>query len=198
MGLAKKGTRIITVDEKSYRWVVSFNKDSLRLIVESKDSPGQRLDAGFKYYNSYLYDQDKGCNLLTQRRSITPSLVKSVILLALEKGWKPTQRGLGNFSLWLDEEFPITESSEALGVSLEDIAKEIVGELRCKISEDINWRHKLFYAPVGKRFEISYDNKYGLKFAAFLNGHTDSTFWFIGIESIDFPHIVLYSSNGVL
>ncbi|MBW4605312.1 MAG: hypothetical protein KME29_38625 [Calothrix sp. FI2-JRJ7] len=101
MGLPKKGTRIITVNETTYRWVVSPSDGYLYIIIEHSDFSRQRLNAGFKYHNTYVSDKDNEYRRWAQRRLITPSLVKSVILLALDKGWKPTQRGLGYFSLWL-------------------------------------------------------------------------------------------------
>lgn len=109
MGLAKKETRIIIVNETTYRWVVSPDSGYLHLVIEHKDLPGQRLIAGFKYHNTYVSDKDNEYRRWAQRRLITPSLVKSVILIALDKGWKPTESGLGYFSLWLDEEFPIVQ-----------------------------------------------------------------------------------------
>jgi hypothetical protein len=197
MGLPKKGTRIITVDDTEYRWVVSPSDGYLYIIIEHNDFPGQRLNAGFKYHNYYIFDKENRYSKFTQRRLITPSLVKSVILLAIDKGWKPTQRGLGYFSLWLDEEFPIAQQ-ETLGIALEDIAADIAHELLYQVSEDYQWRQKLFHAKVGERFERINDNSYGLKFQAFLDGWTEDGFWFIAVECVNFPHIVFYSKNGVL
>ncbi|BAZ12590.1 hypothetical protein NIES4071_44210 [Calothrix sp. NIES-4071] len=197
MGLSKKETRIITVNGTTYKWVVSPSGGYLYLIIEHNDFSGQRLNAGFKYHNTYVYNKDSEYRRLEQRRLITPSLVKSVILLALDKGWKPAQRGLGYFSLWLDEEFPIAEQKTS-GIALEDIAADIAHELLYQVSEFYEWRQRLFYAKVGERFEIINDNSYGLKFQAFLDGWTEDGFWFIAVECINFPHIVFYSMNGVL
>lgn len=197
MGLPKKGTRIITVNETTYRWVVSPSDGYLYLIIEHNDFSGQRLNAGFKFHNTYVYDKDNEYQKWAQRCLITPSLVKSVILLALDKGWKPQARGLGYFSMWLDKEFPVVQQ-ETLGIPLEDIAADIAHELLYEVSEDYQWRRKLFHAKVSERFEISNDNDYRLKFAAFLDGWTENGFWFIAVECVNFPHIVFYSKNGVL
>ncbi|MEH2356376.1 hypothetical protein [Nostoc sp.] len=198
MGLPKKGTRTISVDKTTYKWVVSPDSGYMWLIVEQKDTQGQRLIAGFKYHNTYVHDEAGNWRCFVQQRSISPSLVKSVILLALKRGWKPTQSRLGAFSFWADEEFPIAQLSISPGIPLQEIALDIVSEMRYDISMDMNWRYRLFHACIKQRFEIPFENEYGLKFAAFLDGWTDNGFWIIGIESINFPHIVMYTTNGVL
>lgn len=78
MTLAKKGTRIITVNETTYRWVVSPDSGYLHLVVEHKDLPGQRLIAGFKYHNTYVYDKDNEYRRWAQRRLITPMSCYSI------------------------------------------------------------------------------------------------------------------------
>ncbi|MEH2027711.1 hypothetical protein [Nostoc sp.] len=198
MGLPKKGTRTISVDKTTYQWVVSPDSGYMWLIVEQKDIQGQRLIARFRYHNTYVHDEAGDWRCLVQQRSISPSLVKSAILLALKRGWKPTQRGLGVFSFWADEELPIAQLSTSPGVPLQEIAWEIVCNLRHDISMDTNWRNRLFHAAINQRFEIPFENEYELRFAAFLDGWTEDGFWIIGIESIDFPHIVMYTTNGVL
>ncbi|MEH2375329.1 hypothetical protein [Nostoc sp.] len=122
MGLPKKGTRTISVDETTYQWVISNDSGYMWLIVEQKDTQGQRLCAGFRYHNTYLDDEAGDWRCVLQQRLISPSVVKSVILLALKRGWKPTQGRLGIFGFWADEEFPIAQvSTSPAGIPLQEM-----------------------------------------------------------------------------
>ncbi|WP_341524546.1 hypothetical protein WKK05_18065 [Nostoc sp. UHCC 0302] len=60
----------------AYCWTVSRDSGYIKLTVVSKPQTEQRLTAIFPY------------------QLIIPSLVRSVILLALEQGWQPTKQGL--------------------------------------------------------------------------------------------------------
>ncbi len=77
MGLAKKGTRKITVNETVYRWVVSpDNEPGLGIIVEKYNTPGQRLT----FY-------------VPHGTVISPSIVRKIILYGLNIGWNPSKKG---------------------------------------------------------------------------------------------------------
>ncbi|HZH77795.1 MAG TPA: hypothetical protein VEY88_17345 [Archangium sp.] len=77
MALAKKGTRLMTVEGARYRWVVAPNDESgLGIVVEAEDSPGQRMVTWV----------DHGTTL-------SPWLVREAILHALAQGWQPRARG---------------------------------------------------------------------------------------------------------
>lgn len=76
MGLAKKGTSRITVDDLVCRWVVSGNDGFLDLVVEIEEGHGQRLCVQFNY--------DFG--------EMTPGHVREIILAALAAGWTPRER----------------------------------------------------------------------------------------------------------
>jgi lysophospholipase L1-like esterase len=97
-----------------------------------------------------------------------------------------------NWDAWLNW-FP-----EKKDIALQEIAQDIVSNLRYDISMDEKWRQRLFHAPVGQRFNIPVENEYGLTFATFNDGVTDDQQWVIGIESIDFPEVVEYTTNGIL
>jgi hypothetical protein len=76
MSLAKKGARMIVVEGESYRWVVSPDDEpGLGIVVEREAGPGQRLLAWVKHGNT-----------------ISPALVRKVILYALSRGWTPSER----------------------------------------------------------------------------------------------------------
>lgn len=77
MGIAKKGTRKIIVDEISYRWVVSPDDEpGLGIIVEKHDNPGQRLT---------IY--------VPHGTIISPGLVRKIILYGIDIGWNPSETG---------------------------------------------------------------------------------------------------------
>jgi hypothetical protein len=77
MGLAKKGTRLITVEGVRYRWVVAPNDEpGLGVVVEAADSPGQRMVTWVEHGTT-----------------ISPWLVREVIAHALAQGWSPRARG---------------------------------------------------------------------------------------------------------
>lgn len=78
MSLARKGTRIITVDGRRYRWLVSAGHDpNLAIVAELAEGAAQRM-----------------VTWVHPRLSvITPSLVRRAIRHALDHGWRPGSRG---------------------------------------------------------------------------------------------------------
>lgn len=199
MGLPRKGTRRITVNDINYRWHVSCDGSYLWLIVAREEDTGQRLMASFKCFQSYQRDPDGYWRFIAQNRIINPSLVRSVILLGLEEGWKTTKPDTGILNLfYTDKKFPISKSENIEGVLLQEIAHQIVSDLRFDISTDIEWRNRLFHAPMGKRFDIPLKNEQDLTFVAFNDGWTSDDFWVIAIGSQDFPEIVEYTYNGAI
>jgi hypothetical protein len=88
MALAKKGSRLISIDGVTYRWVVSPDSGYMVLVVETNDEPGQRLEAVFNYH----YQQVELDSRFIQGRAISPGIVWQVIVTALERGWQPSTR----------------------------------------------------------------------------------------------------------
>lgn len=77
MALAKKGTRRITVNGSTFRWVVSPDDNpGMAIVVESAAAPGRRLVTWISYGNV-----------------ISPWLVRRAILHGLDHGWHPQERG---------------------------------------------------------------------------------------------------------
>jgi hypothetical protein len=77
MGLAKKTTRLITIEHIVYRWVVQPDDEpGLGIVVELAENPGQRMMTWVEHGNI-----------------ISPWLVRKAILHALEKGWHPAEKG---------------------------------------------------------------------------------------------------------
>ncbi len=49
MGLAKKGSRTLRVENAEFRWVVSPDDGFMRIVIERGDEPGQRLSVQISY-----------------------------------------------------------------------------------------------------------------------------------------------------
>lgn len=97
MGLAKRGTRRITVGGSAYRWVVSPDDGYMVLVAELADEPGQRLEASFNYHDIHELAGPGASRIAGQRRSVSPGVVSVVIEVALRRGWQPSRRGLKAF-----------------------------------------------------------------------------------------------------
>ncbi|HEX4607642.1 MAG TPA: hypothetical protein VH092_05490 [Urbifossiella sp.] len=196
MGLPRKGSRSISVGDAAYRWVVSAGPGHLRLTAEKRDDPGRRLLAWFHYHDSYARDPAGRWHRVGQLRSIGPALVRATTTLALEKGWEPDAKG-GVFGL-RDAEycFPVPASPDERGVRLAELAREVVGDLRFDVSVDVEWRRRLFHSTPGQRFEVPRPNEHGLHFAVFFDGWTADGMWVIGIECVEFPHVLMHTFNG--
>jgi hypothetical protein len=89
MGLARKGSRNITVEGQSFRWVLSPDSSFMVLVAELAEAPGQRLEALLSYQ----------VNTSIEARAVTPEIVRAAIELALVDGWQPQKRGLPPFRL---------------------------------------------------------------------------------------------------
>ena len=88
MALAKKGTRLIRVDGRTYRWAVSRASGHVTLVVEVSTKPGQRLVV------SIPYDPGKvtpvaGTEVLDEKNIAPPALVRRAIAAGLSRGWRP-------------------------------------------------------------------------------------------------------------
>lgn len=78
-----------------------------------------------------------------------------------------------------------------------------MSDLRFDLSLDPEWRVRLFHADAYVRFDIPPDycgisdlaREHGLRFRAFLDGRTEDGVGVFGIESADFPSVVMYTTN---
>lgn len=105
MAMAKKGTRRITVDGVAYHWVVSPDDGYMVLVVEWADGPGQRLEAFFEYHDIHEPAEPGAFRVVGQRQSISPGVVRTVILSAIARGWKPSVQLAKAFRLHDGEQF---------------------------------------------------------------------------------------------
>ncbi|SDI20757.1 hypothetical protein [Chryseobacterium jejuense] len=85
MGLPKKTSRNIIVDDIEYSWLASGNDDIINLIITLKENSGQKLFAHFDYMTA-----TEDGNIWME---ITPEVVRKVIEYGILKGWKGDERG---------------------------------------------------------------------------------------------------------
>ena len=97
MALASKGIRRITVDGVAYRWVVAPDDGYMVLVVERADDPGQRLEAYFKYHDVLEPAGAGSYRIVGQLRSISPGVVRGILLAAQGRGWQASRKGLPPF-----------------------------------------------------------------------------------------------------
>jgi hypothetical protein len=137
MGLAKRGSRTISVNNDVYRWVISPDDGFMQLVVELAEDPGQRLIA------TYLYDDDPETG--RPLRQITPRSVRQVIEISLKQGWQPRAPGRKPFRLCRGESVV-----EPLNPNLRDALKQEHAELTDEVMDRIE-------ELTHQRFEIDPD-----------------------------------------
>jgi hypothetical protein len=91
MVLRKKNSRIITVENVRYRWVISPNNGYCVLVVQKDEVAGSKLEVYFNTdINSFWVTFPNVADL--NLKLLKPKEVESIIRQALEQGWKPDER----------------------------------------------------------------------------------------------------------
>lgn len=97
MALPKKGTRSITVQQKTYRWgVSSAGQGMLVVTIQSAGEAGQLIRVYMKAdvpVMSAATEQAGDSPLAQERRAIKPSDVEAIIAEAVQQGWEPEKKG---------------------------------------------------------------------------------------------------------
>ncbi len=91
MALPKKRSRLITVENQSYRWMVSGNDGWIDLYLELDDEKGKQLMAKFDYHHKEI-KMNNGVSL-KQQFAVTPDIVRQTIIYEKKNGWKPSEKG---------------------------------------------------------------------------------------------------------
>ena|ERR1700722_2947018 len=99
MTLAKKNSRQINVAGAAYRWVLAPDDGYMVLVVQAVSGAGQKLEAFFRYQDLYEQSDGSGSGVVGQSRSVSPRIVRAVILAALDRGWQPSKNGLAAFRI---------------------------------------------------------------------------------------------------
>lgn len=92
MALPKKGTRIISINDTTYRWMVTGNDMVIDVIIVQDQIKGQKLLGAFDYHNEITLK-----NMATQNTQVTPEIIRKLIVLALKSGWEPGALGKPDF-----------------------------------------------------------------------------------------------------
>ena len=97
MGLPKKGSRSIIVNDVKYRWIGCATnyqgEDYGGLIIELFNEPKQRIRANFtwtKLRADYKNVNHRMCKIVD---SPPPYIVRQTVLYGLDNGWEPTETG---------------------------------------------------------------------------------------------------------
>ena len=207
MTLPRKKSRLIEVDSKKYRWLISKRSGTINLSIEVAEHSGQLLQICFEPHDSYKRGTDNQWERVKQGVSVTPKLVNQIIQHGLVNGWHPNETGKTPFYIYIwkaDDFIPELPEPNHNELRLKDMAIEQVSNLRFDLSLDPLWRKQLFDAPIYQRFALPSDyfaltedvRNCGLRFAAFKDGWKDDGFVVFGIESVDFPDLVMYSTNN--
>lgn len=92
MALSKKGSRLITLEETQFRWLISSNAGYSVFVAEKEGIKGKRMEAFFeRYKNKFLPAHliKSPANLVI----IKPGDAASIIRQALDLGWNPEEKG---------------------------------------------------------------------------------------------------------
>lgn len=89
MALPKKNSRLLEIDNTTYRWMVGPNDGFNQFFAEKEEVKGCRLEVYFDMYiNEDALDLHSKDNLLI----IKPGEAKLIIEQALKLGWNPDVR----------------------------------------------------------------------------------------------------------
>lgn len=176
----------------------------LHLTIEADGRDGQLRQAVFEPHDGYSQTHN-GWSRSSQGRRIKPSTVRQIIVHAIGNGWQPTEQNSNPFRIhaWdADQIVPRLTDLPVDQFRLRDVAIEQVCDLQYDLSLDPLWRKRLFDAPVFERFPLAEDyfalsaesREHGLKYCAFNDG--GEGFVVFGIQSIDFPDVVAYTTNN--
>ncbi|MEG3895670.1 MULTISPECIES: hypothetical protein [unclassified Microcoleus] len=207
MTLPQKKSRIIEVDGKKYRWLISKREGTIDLAIEANGYSGQLLQAFFDPHDAYQREVGGRWQRVRQAVSVTPKVVKQVIYYGLANGWKPHSPKKASVLIHTGQIDKIIGDLPALSegeLRVKDIASEQVSDLSYDLSLDPEWRKQLFVAPFEQRFPLPPDyfalsqevRNLGLLFSVFNDGWTDNGFIVFGIESVDFPDVQMYTFNN--
>ena len=102
MGMRKKWSRLITVDGVRYRYHVAedhFDGCELNVCIQQAQPAGQRLMSGFRKLMAWTEVAPGHRSGRVVPHTVTPRVIRQLILAALERGWRPSESGLGTFHL---------------------------------------------------------------------------------------------------
>ena len=88
MSLPKKGSRLIIINGISYRYKIVVRSAQTEIFIEQDEVKGQKLHCISRNQNQV---------------TITPAVVNPIISSAIQKGWKPAEKGKTFSELFIED-----------------------------------------------------------------------------------------------
>jgi len=92
MALSKKKSRIITIENEKFRWVISPSSGYLVYVAEKEDVKGRKIEVYIKSYINDFWVKFPHVKDL-KLKIIKPKDSESIIKQALKLGWIPEEKG---------------------------------------------------------------------------------------------------------
>jgi hypothetical protein len=181
----------------------------LNVTVQHGSGGGSLLLAYLDPHALYRRGDRSTWSYSRQGRMVGPGLICRLINHALGNGWRADEHSQQPFEIavWTAEDVAqgsggsVPEPGE---VHLREIATNAVSDLRFDLSLDPVWRKTLIAAAPKERYEIPPDfqgtpetaRAHGLRFHVFNDGWTEDGLVVFGIESAEFPSVVMYTTNN--
>lgn len=102
MAITKKKSRIITIDDIEYRWIVGPNDGYNVFVAEKENVKGRKIEV---YFNTDInnfwveFPNVEGLNL----KILKPRDAESIIKQAIKAGWNPDEKGAPLLFDWIEE-----------------------------------------------------------------------------------------------
>ena len=94
MSVPRKGSRKIVVNDVEYLWLIRSKPTYSQECQESLMCAAVELNQKESNVLSITFPFQRPDSLMSsEKRSVTPGMIKSCILGALSQGWKPNERG---------------------------------------------------------------------------------------------------------
>ena len=122
MALAKKKSRKINVNGIIYRWKAKFDDyPTISIFIELEENPVNRIVTGINSdeytirEQFHIFEDGTWRYQLSPQIKITPVIIRSIILLALNSGWEPYLKSKPFLIMELDKKIDLNLSKEILG-----------------------------------------------------------------------------------
>jgi hypothetical protein len=102
MAIPKKKSRIITIDDIQYRWIVGPNDGYNVFVAEKENVKGCKIEVFFETdINSYWveFPNVESLNL----KILKPKDAETIIQQAIKMGWNPDEKGAPFIFDWIEE-----------------------------------------------------------------------------------------------
>lgn len=102
MAIPKKKSRIITIDDIQYRWIVGPNDGYNVFVAEKENVKGRKIEVYFETNISSFWIKFPNAESLNLK-ILKPNDAESIIKQALKIGWNPDEKGNPLVFDWIEE-----------------------------------------------------------------------------------------------